>query len=133
MLERLAARRWGFSYYADDRATDGFAIRHDDGSLKTHVVERLGHPHARRVPGPASEQSLSFATGSYRLRFVWTYDAPLELWRGTGAAADVELRAVADGTTLPCTPSPGAVVGVWQCAPPAPGALGQAYELTLQP
>ena len=131
LLERFAARRWGFSYYADDRATGGFAIRNDDGSFKAHVVERLGYAHARRVPGPASEQTLSFASGSYRLRFTWAYDAPLELWRGTGPAAAVELRALADGAPVACEQRAGAVPGVWQCAPPPPSALGKSYELQL--
>ena len=122
LLRRFAARRWSWAYYCDDPpATDAFGIRLADGTFNPLVVRRLGHPYARRLPGPLQEQAADVATGVYSARFTWAWDAPVEAWTAPGGlAADVTLAAVAGGDRIPCEPLAGAPPGVVTC--PAAGA-----------
>ena len=82
MLVDLARRRWGWAYWSDDRGDAGFSLRDSKGDVKPALASRLGHPYARRVPGPLLEQALHTAAGTYTAGFRWTRDAPTRCGRG---------------------------------------------------
>ena len=132
LLGMLAERRWGWAWWADDKGDEGFALRHEDGSFQEAVVGIVGHPYARRVPGPLEAQAMDFVAEQYTARFAWTVDAPLEVWAGApdgGAPWVVTLAPVDGGGVVPCVQRPGASAGLLDCGPPL--ALGAAFEVQI--
>jgi hypothetical protein len=99
------------------------------------VVQRLGHPHARRVPGPIHRQSLVFESDgrqTYQAAFPWSSTASaLVGWSGptvVGGATTCLLTApggvAAPCETFACAQRVEQTAGVLRaCAPPdsAPG------------
>jgi hypothetical protein len=83
LLGRFARSGWGWSHYSDDTsAASSFAIRNPDGTFHPEVTRLLGHPYARRVPGPVVRTRLDLPGGEFSATFRWEVDAPLELWVG---------------------------------------------------
>jgi endoglycosylceramidase len=136
VLSRFVQHRWSWAVYSDDRTNnDGFGIRNLDGTFNPMVVQRLGHPHARRVPGPIHRQSLVFESDgrqTYQAAFPWSSTASaLEGWSGPTVVggATTCLLTPPGGVATPCDTFPCAqrsehTAGVLRaCAPPdsAPG------------
>lgn len=130
LLGMLAERRWGWAWWADDRGEGGFALRHTDGTFQEGVVGIVGHPYARRVPGPLAHQEMDFVAERYTARFDWTVDAPLELWAGAADGGAPFAASVTSGEAVAaCAQRPEAPVGLLDCGPPA---LGGTWEVVIE-
>ena len=128
MLTRFESHAWGWAFYGDDKG-DSFSFREADGSLREHVVARLAHPYARRVPGTVVGAASDFASQAFETRFRWEYDAPVEAWTGRGGLPGNVVVAPADDptATVPCVAAAGAAAGVVECTP-APGTTRYGAE-----
>jgi endoglycosylceramidase len=135
LLTTLARRGWGFAQY-DDAPSGSFALRTAPGVFRDGFARLVGHPYARRVPGPVLESTLDLPLRTFVTRFRWVHDAPLEVWTGyepapAGAPTVTLTRDEApDDAALACAPVEGAPRGVWAC--PAEGVVfGSTYRLAL--
>lgn len=132
LMSLLAERRWGWAWWADDKAEGGFALRHTDGSFQEAIIGIVGHPYAQRVPGTLLQQSMDFGAERYEARFTWSVDAPLQVWAGAAdGGAPWAVTLVADGGGEgDCAQKMGAAPGVLDCA--APGETGGAWTVRIE-
>ena len=134
LLFELAARRWSWAYWSDDLGNTGFSLRDVDGALKPQAMEPLGHPYARRTPGPLHAQAIDFEARCYTARFTWTRAAPLELWSGRAQWWPHEpvVRAMTGDGVAQCDPVEAGPAGLWRCSIDEAG-LGAQYTIVMGP
>jgi len=142
LVTSIEARGWGWLIWSDD-VGHGFGIRDEDGAIRADFAAVLGHPYARRVPGPIEGTELSWpgtepagpATARAEIVFRWTVDAPLVAWVGPTGSATLA-PAEGEGAEVPCGPAPDAVAGIVRCPPEdtvaASLTFGARYRLTLE-